>query len=231
MKRDLVVFDVNGLFLERKHKSELRNTVMPRAHDFVTRKNLHAVYVRPHAEAFLKFAFEHFDVGFWSSMTRENTDDVLVRLLTVSQMDAVKIVLTQEDCTTYGEFVENTTKPIFYKVLDQLWTKAEMRPYRDRVLLVDDSPYKCRFNPPYTSIHPQSFKLLHLEPEDTELLRLRSYLRGAHTRPATMSLREYVRTAPYYEEKVNMSVPPRPNRFVAWLAGLYARLCGGRRYV
>ena len=193
--RSLLLFDVNGLFIERMHKSELRKTVVPRSHDFVTNKNLY-VFVRPHTEAFLEFAFEHFDVGFWSSMTKANTYDILVRLLSRDQIDAVKIVLTQEDCSMLGEYVENTKKPIFYKVLDRLWTKAEMRPYRDHVLLIDDSAYKCRFNPPHTAIHPYTFRLMHLEPEDTELLRLRSYLRGSLT---ATSLRAYVQDAPYDE--------------------------------
>lgn len=193
--RNLLIFDVNGLFVERMHKSELRKTVVPRSHDFVTSKNL-CVYIRPHTEAFLEFAFEHFDIGFWSSMTKENTYDILVKLLTRDQIDAVKIVLTQEDCHMLGEYVENTKKPIFYKVLDWLWTKAELRPYRDHVLLIDDSPHKMKYNPPYTAIHPCTFRPMHLEPEDTELLRLQSYLRGSLT---ATSLRAYVRDAPYDE--------------------------------
>ena len=194
-QRSLIVFDVNGLFIERVHKSEFRKTIMPRSHDFVTNKNLY-VFVRPHTQVFLEFAFEHFDVGFWSSMTRANTYDILVRMLSRDQIDAVKIVLTQEDCSMLGDYVENTKKPIFYKVLDRLWTKAEMRPYREHVLLIDDSVYKCRFNPPHTAIHPPTFKLLHLEPEDTELLRLRGYLEGSLT---AASLRAYVWDTPYDE--------------------------------
>lgn len=197
--RSLLIFDVNGLFLEQKHLSELRKTTMPRAHDFVTRKNL-CVYIRPHTKEFLEFVFEHFDVGFWSSMTKDNTYDILTKLLTSKQVKATKIVLTQDDCHMLGEYVENTKKPIFYKVLDWLWTKEEIRlatnSYRNNVLLIDDSPHKAKFNPPHTAIHPTTYTLLHLEPEDTELLRLRSYLEGSLT---ASSLRSYVRDNPYDE--------------------------------
>ena len=200
--RSLLIFDVNGLFVERKHRSELRKTTMPRTHDFVTRKNL-CVYIRPHTREFLEFVFEHFDVGFWSSMTKENMYDILTKLLTSKQVNATKIVLTQDDCRMTGEYVENTKKPVFYKVLDWLWTKAEIQTsrlatssYRNNVLLIDDSPHKAKFNPPHTAIHPTTYTLFHLEPEDTELLRLQSYLEGSLN---ASSLRTYVRDNPYDE--------------------------------
>ena len=195
MTRDLLIFDLNGVLIESKHGSEYRRLFSPKKNDFATNKNLY-VFVRPHAKALLEFAFEHFDIGFWSSMTRENTYDILARLLTSQQVNAVKIVLTQEDCSMLGDYVENTKKPIFYKVLDRLWTKAEMRPYRDHVLLIDDSPHKLKFNPPHTSIHPTTFNMLHLEPEDVELLRLQSYLECSLT---ATSLCAYVRDTPYDE--------------------------------
>ena len=206
MTRDLLIFDLNGVLIESKHGSEYRRLFSPKRHDFVTQKNLY-VFVRPHAKALLEFAFEHFDVGFWSSMTRENTYDILVRLLTSQHVNAVKIVLTQDDCSMMGDYVENTKKPIFYKVLDRLWTKAEMRPYRDHVLLIDDSPHKLKFNPPHTSINPTTFRLIHLEPKDTELLRLRSYLRGSLT---ATSLRAYVRDTPYDEASQTEPKTERP---------------------
>ena len=199
MTRDLLIFDLNGVLIDSKHQSEYKRVFHPKRHDFSTDKNLY-VFVRPHARAFLEFAFEHFDVGFWSSMTMENTYDILVRLLTVPQVNAVKIVLTQEDCSMLGEYVENTKKPLFYKVLDRLWTKAEMRPYRDHVLLIDDSPHKLTFNPLHTAIHPTTYTVLHLEPDDTELLRLQSYLQSyLECSLTTTSLRTYVRDTPYDE--------------------------------
>lgn len=180
MDKKLIVLDLNGLLIERLHKSEFKKKNLSVFADFVTSKNI-LVFYRPYAKEFLKYVFRAYDVGVWSSMTKKNTFDILENLLTREQRASLKLVLTQENCRHDGEYIGN--KPIFYKEFDKLCTLKNLRVYKKNIIIIDDSAYKCRYNPPNTSIHPTRFVLSDNfgDGVDIELLRLENYLKYLET--------------------------------------------------
>ncbi|XP_048236319.1 uncharacterized protein LOC125371384 [Ricinus communis] len=86
------------------------------------------VYKRPHCEDFIKFCFERFVVGIWSSA----------------------LELNQEECTDSGfKSLENINKPLFLKELRKLWesSSSSLGQYSSsNTLLIDDKPYKALLN-------------------------------------------------------------------------------------
>jgi hypothetical protein len=232
-EKKLLLFELNRILIEHRHRTEFKLHIYPNKHDFVTKKNLF-VFIRPNTKDFLEFVFEHFDIGFWSSMTREDTYDILINLLSRKQIDSVKMVLTQEDCSTFGDYVKDTRKPIYYKIVDRLWTNSnETKCYKkENVLLIDDSSYKSIFNPPHVSIHPKVFNLLNLEKKDSELMRLQKYLKHSLN---VSSLHSYVRQNPYdafdkpETETETETTPYRRFQIKTWFARLFERMCSPRQ--
>lgn len=193
MHPTLLVLDLNGLFIERKHISKVNHHHDTYKYQFKT-PNGYYVFVRPYTKDFLRYVFEHFHVGVWTCMNDKNTNLIVNKLFTKEQQNALEFVMTQEDCYQTGEYKEDGS-PIFYKNLTKIWKIPRFHKFYNHTLLIDDSENKTKYNPEFTSIHPTPFN--HNYKNDKELKKLHKYLLniGAHE-----TVPFYVNIQPYNNE-------------------------------
>uniref|UniRef100_A0A0A9EI52 Mitochondrial import inner membrane translocase subunit TIM50 n=1 Tax=Arundo donax TaxID=35708 RepID=A0A0A9EI52_ARUDO len=150
----LLILDLNGLLAD----------INQDRHNFhLSHANFRGqlVFKRPHLDDFLRFCFDNFYLGIWSSRLRANVDSV-VDILMKDLKQHLLFCWDLSKCTATGHnTVENKRKPLVLKELRKVWNKEEPDlPWKEgwfspsNTLLVDDSPYKALRNPPYTSIFP-----------------------------------------------------------------------------
>ncbi|CAN7023674.1 hypothetical protein Bca4012_040958 [Brassica carinata] len=165
-RRKLLVLDLNGL---------LADIVSPLA-DCKADINIgrRAIFKRPFCEEFLKFCFDKFEVGIWSSRKKNNVDRITEFLLGDMKRRLLFCWDMSYCATTTLGSLENRHKYVVFKDLNQLWEKHDPRlPWQKgdynetNTVLLDDSPYKALLNPPYTAIFPQSYS--HQNKSDTSL--------------------------------------------------------------
>ncbi|KAM7263950.1 hypothetical protein ACFE04_001633 [Oxalis oulophora] len=166
-KKKLLILDINGILVDIVDGST--NSLTP---DF--RVSGKAAFRRPHCDDFLRFCFERFNVGVWSSRTKWNLQKAVDELMG----DFKHRLLFEWDrshCTiTKLGTIEKKDKPIVLKELKKLWDKCYPDlPWNEgdfnetNTLLVDDSPYKALRNPAHTAIFPHAFE--HGNKEDAFL--------------------------------------------------------------
>ncbi|XP_059452173.1 uncharacterized protein LOC132182837 isoform X2 [Corylus avellana] len=146
-KKKLLILDINGLLADiirpppKKYKSDIN--IAGRA-----------IFKRPFCLDFLKFCFERFEVGVWSSRSKK----ILERVIDYLMGDMKHKLLLCWDlshCTaTKCKTLEDKHKPIVFKELRKIWEKHdpslpwEKGCYNEsNTLLLDDSPYKALLNP------------------------------------------------------------------------------------
>ncbi|KAG7559282.1 HAD-like superfamily [Arabidopsis thaliana x Arabidopsis arenosa] len=146
LKKKLLVLDLNGL---------LADIVTP-LKDVPADINIgrRAIFKRPYCDEFLKFCFDKFEVGIWSSRKQNN----VVRITEFLLGDLKNKLLFCWDMsycatTTVGS-LENRHKYVVFKDLNRLWEKHDPRlPWKmgdyneTNTVLLDDSPYKALLNP------------------------------------------------------------------------------------
>ncbi|XP_077234199.1 putative FCP1 homology domain-containing protein C1271.03c [Tasmannia lanceolata] len=162
-RKKLLVIDLNGLIADTFFPSVRNKIPKHRRPDGSVGKKL--VYNRPFCVEFLKFCFERFDVGIWSSAKTRNVDGAITFVMGVLRR---RLVFTwdQSKCTETGLMtLENKEKPIFLKELRKLWDKVSFdlpwpkgRYSSSNTLLIEDDPYKALLNPPNTAIFPHPYK-------------------------------------------------------------------------
>ncbi|AES66023.1 uncharacterized protein [Medicago truncatula] len=160
-KNKLLILDVNGLLADCV--SDVPNGYYQPEPDFWVRRR--KVYKRPFCDDFLRFCFDRFHVGIWSSRAKCNVDDVIKHLMGKSA-SRLLFCWNQSHCTTTKfSTVENKEKPLVLKELRKLWEKLEPglpwekgEFHESNTLLVDDSPYKALVNPMHTAIFPYSYR-------------------------------------------------------------------------
>ncbi|CAH2044914.1 unnamed protein product, partial [Thlaspi arvense] len=155
-RKKLLVLDLNGLLadigpIEADRKADIN----------IGRR---AIYKRPFCEDFLKFCFDKFEVGIWSSRKRNNVDRITEFLLGDMKSKLLFCWDMSYCATTTVGSLENKFKFVVFKELNQLWEKHDPRlPWKKfdynetNTVLLDDSPYKALLNPPYTAIFPHSY--------------------------------------------------------------------------
>ncbi|KAI3733207.1 hypothetical protein L1987_64427 [Smallanthus sonchifolius] len=156
-RKKLLVLDVNGLLVDIVADPD-------EAHKPDTIIGSKAVFKRPFCDEFLKFCFEKFSVGVWTSRTRRNIKRVLDFVMRDTQHQLL-FCWDQSHCTETGfNTIENSGKPLVLKELKKLWEKQDPNLPWDRgvydesnTLFLDDSPYKALRNPPYTAIFPYTY--------------------------------------------------------------------------
>lgn len=200
-RKKLLVLDVNGLIVDivahpdEKYKPD---TIIGRK----------AVYKRPYCDEFLKFCFERFNVGVWTSRTRRNIERVLDFLMKDTQKQLV-FCWDQSHCTETGfNTLDNSDKPLLLKELKKLWDKQDPDLSWDRgvydasnTILLDDSPYKALRNPPYTAIFPHSYS--YRDTKDTGLGPegdLRSYLERL---AASDNVQKFIEQNPFGQQPIS----------------------------
>lgn len=165
--KNLIILDICGLLCDKYHQIDVKDEFF----DFKTSKNYY-IYKRPYLNMFFDFVFSHFLVGIWSSMNKEDTNEILLKILSDSQYNKLQLILTQEDCDVKG-YYENSYL-IYLKNLNKLWSKTQFSTYKLNTLLIDDTPYKSILNPEHTSIHVRTYCYLHKY--DNELIDLKNFL-------------------------------------------------------
>ncbi|KAI3926031.1 hypothetical protein MKW98_028167 [Papaver atlanticum] len=141
--KKLLVLDLNGLLVDVGKRSCTK---------------------RPYCDDFLKFCFERFHVGVWSSRTKKNVNKV-VDFLMGDLKENLIFCWDQSHCTETGfKVIGHWYKPLILKELKKLWNKHEQNlPWEkgtfneSNTLLLDDSPYKALCNPLHTGIFPSSY--------------------------------------------------------------------------
>ncbi|KAI3743499.1 hypothetical protein L1987_61209 [Smallanthus sonchifolius] len=157
-KKKLLVLPLRGILVHRAHLSRPATISKNRRPDFFYGNFL--VYKRPYCVEFLKFCFERFHVGLWSSAKEGNLQGILTNVMG-DLKNKLLFTWDQEHCTDSGFMcLENQDKPLFLKELDHLWQKKYPNlPWGDgeysasNTLLVT-SPEKTMLNPPNTAIFP-----------------------------------------------------------------------------
>lgn len=158
-ERDLVIFDLNGIFIERKYEKD-RNVKIEGA----TRSGNFLVWIRPDTKEFLDWCFKYFDVAVWSSVKRYNIDSML-DLIFGDRVDDLKFIWDQSHCQEIkptAEEIEKSDKylkSVFLKNLKDVW---EMFPQYDEsnTLLIDDSDEKSVNNPEHCHYNPGTWDKL-----------------------------------------------------------------------
>ncbi|KAL4581975.1 hypothetical protein LXL04_006511 [Taraxacum kok-saghyz] len=174
MEKKLLIFDVNGL---------LGDIVSPSPKDMVADKYIpkRAIFKRPFLDDFLRFCFERFHVGIWSSRTHKVLDPAVYCLLGNLKKNLL-FIWDNSFCTkTKMKTLENKHKPVVFKDLRKIWDKSWWKgPFHEsNTLLIDDSPYKALLNPKNTGIFPLSY--CYKDMNDNSLGPngdLRTYLEG-----------------------------------------------------
>ncbi|XP_073155527.1 uncharacterized protein [Henckelia pumila] len=200
-RRKLLVLDVNGL---------LAYIVMPPPKDRKADKNIlrRAVFKRPFCDDFLKFCFQNFDVGIWSSRAKEVIDRIVDYLL--GNLKPKLLFCWNMSHSTQSGFktLENIHKPLVCKELRKIWENDGCKfswkngQYNEsNTLLIDDSPYKALLNPLHTAIFPHPY---HYEDKDDNSLgpggHLRVYLEGLLE---SENVQEYVEHHPFGQSAIN----------------------------
>ncbi|KAF8724381.1 hypothetical protein HU200_021414 [Digitaria exilis] len=195
-RKKLLILDLNGLLADINQ--DFRNA--DKAHGKVRGK---LVFRRPYCDDFLRFCFQNFELGIWSSRKRENVTSV------------VDIVLKRlkHYLLFWRNTIDNKHKPLVLKELKKLWNKEEPTlPWEQgefspsNTLLVDDSPYKALCNPPNTGIFPQPYSYRN-EKDDCSLGPggdLRIYLERI---AAADDVQNFVRDNPFGQKSITESDP------------------------
>ncbi|KAI3826146.1 hypothetical protein L1987_00191 [Smallanthus sonchifolius] len=163
----LLVLPIGGFLVHRAHRRRPSTIPKRRRPDFSSGNFM--IYKRPYCEGFLKFCFERFEVGIWSSAMEHNIGGVLDNVMGEFKS---KLLFTwdQNQCTkTDFMCLDNKNKPVFLKELDHIWKKKySYLPWCDGdysstdTLLITD-PVKALLNPPNTAISLGSY-----DPENKE---------------------------------------------------------------
>ncbi|KAG6779285.1 hypothetical protein POTOM_015658 [Populus tomentosa] len=158
VRKKLLILDINGVLVDIVSPP-------PKGHIADIKIAKKAVFRRPFCFDFLKFCFERFEVGVWSSRTRKNVDRVVefvmgdMKKKLLFCWDLSKCTATQF-CT-----LENKHKPLVFKELRRIWEKDDYElPWEkgdyseSNTMLLDDSPYKALLNPAHTAIFPYPYQ-------------------------------------------------------------------------
>jgi hypothetical protein len=184
----LLVLDINGLLVSTYDFSD---GTQPQEveHAVIGRK---CIYKRPSCDDFLKFCFQNFHVGVWSSANQRNVQQA-VNFVFKNMKPMLEFIWHQADCSNTGiDHPEIVGKPVFLKELSKLWNRFGGGKFNaSNTLLIDDTPYKAIRNPPFTAIFPHPYT--HDFNDDFLLGPLRKFLEGIRD---ASDVQEYVKRNP-----------------------------------
>ncbi|XP_008230903.1 PREDICTED: uncharacterized protein LOC103330124 isoform X2 [Prunus mume] len=203
IEKKLLILDINGL---------LADIVSPPPKGLASDKRIagRAIFKRPFYLDFLKFCFEHFEVGVWSSRSKRIVERVLDYLMGDMKHNLL-FCWDLSHCTATGfRTLENRHKTLVFKELRRIWEKHDPSlPWEKGVynesntLLLDDSPYKALLNPAHTAVFPRPYTFQR--GSDTSLGPggdLRVYLEGL---AAAENIQEFIEQEPFGQSPINES--------------------------
>ncbi|KAB2613768.1 hypothetical protein D8674_036084 [Pyrus ussuriensis x Pyrus communis] len=202
-EKKLLILDINGL---------LADIVSPPPKGLASdiRIQRRAIFKRPFYLDFLKFCFERFEVGVWSSRSKRIVEKVIDYLMG-DMKHKLLFCWDLSHCTPTGfRTLENKHKTLVFKELRRIWEKQdpslpwEKGAYNEsNTVLLDDSPYKALLNPAHTSVFPYPFTFQR--GSDTSLGPggdIRVYLEGL---AAAENIQEFVEQQPFGQGPINES--------------------------
>ncbi|XP_009365894.1 uncharacterized protein LOC103955716 isoform X2 [Pyrus x bretschneideri] len=202
-EKKLLILDINGL---------LADIVSPPPKGLASdiRIQRRAIFKRPFYLDFLKFCFERFEVGVWSSRSKRIVEKVIDYLMG-DMKHKLLFCWDLSHCTATGfRTLENKHKTLVFKELRRVWEKQdpglpwEKGAYNEsNTVLLDDSPYKALLNPAHTSVFPYPFTFQR--GSDTSLGPggdIRVYLEGL---AAAENIQEFVEQRPFGQGPINES--------------------------
>ena len=200
-KKDiLLVLDLNGILFDRRRKTRISNKSFLLSDDDKKEKtpdatlgNFH-VYNRPHLNEFIDFLLENFTCAVWSSVQKHNLEMLVDHAWGKERRKKLLFVWGQDECTSCGFFGDGSHKPVFLKETQRriFWS-------HDKILLVDDSPYKALKNMQFTSIHPREWIASFGDDDElSENGKLRTYLeKVVEANASNVSLPRFIKQTPY----------------------------------
>ncbi|XP_022948279.1 uncharacterized protein LOC111452000 [Cucurbita moschata] len=201
MRKKLLILDINGVLVD---------IVSPPPKDRKADINIArcAVFKRPSYLDFMKFCFERFEVGIWSSRNGKNVQR-MVDYLVGGLKHKLLFCWDLSHCTASRfNTLENKHKPLVFKQLRRVWEKQdpnlpwERGEYNEsNTVLLDDSPYKALLNSPHTAVFPHSYT--YLDDKDTSLGTggdLRNYLEGL---AEAENVQKYVGESPFGQRPIS----------------------------
>ncbi|KAB2634508.1 hypothetical protein D8674_041807 [Pyrus ussuriensis x Pyrus communis] len=202
-EKKLLILDINGL---------LADIVSPPPKGLASdiRIQRRAIFKRPFYLDFLKFCFERFEVGVWSSRSKRIVEKVIDYLMG-DMKHKLLFCWDLSHCTATGfRTLENKHKTLVFKELRRVWEKQdpglpwEKGAYNEsNTVLLDDSPYKALLNPAHTSVFPYPFTFQR--GSDTSLGPggdIRVYLERL---AAAENIQEFVEQQPFGQGPINES--------------------------
>ncbi|KAJ9089028.1 hypothetical protein DSO57_1016968 [Entomophthora muscae] len=151
----LVVFDLNGVLILRKKKTQI---------------------LRPFATELIDFMAKHFYIAVWSSARKVNVDSMVSKAFRENQSQLLEC-WDRSKCELNGRFSDKCDS---FKDLSKLWASLDRR-YSSLIgykfgehntVIIDDSPTKIKYQP---SNQIRIAEYAKVDPEDIELQQLKSY--------------------------------------------------------
>ncbi|KAL7616092.1 hypothetical protein Lser_V15G01961 [Lactuca serriola] len=201
-KKKLLVIPLGGLIVHRAHVRDRGTLPKNRRPDLTYGK--FKVYKRPFCEEFLRFCFERFEVGLWSSAMEHNIDKVLTQI-TGELKNKFLFTWDQNQCTkTRFTCFGNDYKPLFLKELKYIWEqKYPSGEYSSSNTLLITDPEKALLNPPNTAIFPKEYDIKN---KNDDFLgpngELRAFLDGLAD---AIDVPSYVKDNPFGEAAITPS--------------------------
>ncbi|KAL4560425.1 hypothetical protein LXL04_032576 [Taraxacum kok-saghyz] len=119
---------------------------------------------RPFCDEFLKFCFERFEVGLWSSGMEHNVEAILTQAIGEFK-NKFLFIWGQKHCTKTGfKCLESVRKPLFLKELKYIWEKYSSYSASNTLLIT--APDKALLNPPNTGIFPKEYDIKNRNNDD-----------------------------------------------------------------
>ncbi|KAI3499423.1 hypothetical protein L1887_35223 [Cichorium endivia] len=200
-KKKLLVIPLGGLIVHRAHVGDRPTHPKSRRPDF-SYGNFNN-YKRPYCEGFLKFCFERFEVGLWSSALEHNIHGVLNHV-TGGLKSKFLFTMDQKECTDTGFMcLKNKNKPLFLKQLKCIWEKYPNGEYSSSNTLLITGPEIALLNPPNTAISLKEYDFMnrgddYLGPNG----ELRAFLNGL---AEAKDVQSYVKDHPFGEPAITPS--------------------------
>ncbi|XP_022846234.1 uncharacterized protein LOC111368974 [Olea europaea var. sylvestris] len=155
-KKKLLVLCLGGLLVHRVHVRD-SHTVRGLKADVAYNKLL--VFKRPFCTDFIKFCFERFEVGVWSSARNRNIDAALSCVTGPGMRSKLAFVWGQDERTESGFYcLRKEEKPLFLKELKDLWEKKYHSLPFDKLIVIEVIFLFFCYMQTDTAIFPQPYK-------------------------------------------------------------------------
>lgn len=162
MQKPLIIFDLNGIFIDRKYEKPSADNIP----DGAQQLGNFLVWKRPGLTEFLDRVFQVADVGVWSSVNKWNAD-LISKHAFGDYHEKLVFVFDQSLCVPLPG--DNPHKPIFLKNLSSIWEKFPQY-NASNTLIIDDSDAKMVNNPQQCYYNPGTWKH-EIDPQWDELLQ------------------------------------------------------------